>query len=155
MLYSASSPAMDCARPMQPLLAAEYAEVLGYPLRPATELVMTMEPPLAWSIMAGMQARTEFQTPLRLMPITSSQVCSGVSHDFLRATTPALATQMSTCPKRLIPSCTAASTCAYSRTSALAATISPPASSTRRTVSSGSAWVASGESSAVGGAASQ
>ena len=96
MLYSASSPAMDWARPMQPLFAAEYAEVLGYPLRPATELVMTIEPPLAWSIMAGMQAGTQHsQTPLRLMPMTSSQVCSGVSHDFLRATAPALATQMS------------------------------------------------------------
>ena len=116
---------------------------------------MTMAPPVAWSIMAGMTARTEFQTPLRLIPITSSQVCSGVSHDFLSATTPALARQMSTWPKREMPSATAASICANSRTSALAVTISPPTSSTSLAVSSRSAWVASGYSSAMEATSSQ
>src|SRR5690606_7888614 len=108
------------------------------------ELVMTIDPPRPARIISGTTARTVWNTPVRL---TSSMSCHSASLNSQvgrKPTMPALAQTMSMCPNVPIASATAASSCAWSRTSAMRDRTRRPVAATSASVSLRSSPVASG-----------
>jgi hypothetical protein len=110
------------------------------PITEAPEPVTTMLPPSPCSIIRGTAALMVCQTPTRLTSTTLRKPSSETRWAWVYSCPmPALASTTSTRPNSASPAARARSTWSWSRTSARVATISPPASRTRRTVSSRSA----------------
>ena len=71
-------------------LDAPYSECWGNPMNAATEVVMTITPPVSCRSMTGMTCLAMYRLPLTFTPITASQIFSSNSVTMPMRSTPAL-----------------------------------------------------------------
>ena len=76
MPCAAYSSAAVLVIPTTPCLAATYATDCAKPTEPRIDAMLTIDPPPASSI-AGISARRQWKTPLRLTAITAAQPSNG------------------------------------------------------------------------------
>ncbi len=144
MWCSAASLARARIIPTTPCLAETYADIRLGPRMPASELVITTDPPPA-SISAGTAALTVFHTPRRFTSRTVRKTSSSASHIVARSPPmPAFAHTVVRPPNLSRAVATAPFVVSWSRTSPTTVSMRPPAARTRAAVPSRSASVGSG-----------